>query len=287
MSVCRRWRSPLFADPEHYPLTHQYLHAKPLRLLEGWLPDAVTDTTAKRSRRAQRLLGDGCGVLSRLWAVGGGVLTHVVVRLPRELNLYLEAPQAARLELEHLFGTAARYVRVALGRAGQLHIHALVVVKAGTSAVLRGSYGPVYTRSVTNAADFMALAAYFSRPNDERASRPGRIDTLRYTRAQLAQQRLAASELYLNARLDAGKRLPHLAWSSNVPRLRSDAVNATEVNLPQAAPEDVVTGFQRPGHEIATPDLHEHLCSVAPAAVEARCDVVWPLARLPPPRWCL
>lgn len=211
------------ANATTHPLTACYQRVRPVCLWNGWLPDAVTDTTAKRRRKAKRLLGDGEGIFSRLWLVPDTLLYHLVVPLPRGLDFYLDAPALAHIELAQLLGTVPRYVRVALGRAQHRHIHVLVALHPYATLPSHGTYGSLHWELVQDADHLEQLADYFSRPNDERAGRPHPRDLARYTRSQLDRQRLDASELYLQARHHhTGRQLPRRSWSSHLPRLRPD-----------------------------------------------------------------
>lgn len=218
-------------DPITHPLTFCYQQVRPVCLLNGWLPDAVTDTTAKRRRKAKRLLGDGEGIFSRLWAVPNTQLHHLVVPLPRDLNFYLDAASVARTELTRLLGVAPRYVRAALGRAQHRHIHVLVALQPYATLPRHGTYGALHWELVQDAGHLEQLAEYFSRPSDERASRPHPRDLTRYTKDQLVRQRLDASETYLQARHDhGGRRLPSLSWTSHLHRLLPDPMPPVRVS---------------------------------------------------------
>lgn len=207
----------LLADYATHPPTYGFQTARPLRRLHGFLPDAVTDTTAKRKRKAAVLLGDGCGVLIWLWLLDGYELWHVVARLPRSLDFYGEAPAVGRAELRALFPDAPALALVAYGRRRRSHLHALVAVKQGTVLPKRGTFGRLFARRVKDAKHLENLALYFSRPADERAARPDRQAFLRYTREELRTQRLDASDMYLEAKSRLG-RLPHTRWRQNIPR---------------------------------------------------------------------
>lgn len=200
-----------------HPLTFQYQQRRPG---SDWLPDAVTDTTAKRRRGARRLFGDGEGVLCRLLVTPHSQLYHAVVALPPDADFYFDVPALARIELERLFGDAPRYVRVARGRAAVQHGHGLVMLPDSFASPSAGQYGPLYLKKVQDDQHLQNLAEYFSRPSDERACRSKPEDLARYSREELQDQKLDASEFYLTARRAArGKRLPRRSWTSNLPRL--------------------------------------------------------------------
>ena len=138
----------LLADLTTHPRTYGFQHARPERLANGWLPDVVTDTTAKRERRARLLLGDGCGVLPRLWVWPGCQLWHTVIPLPRDLDFYLDARRVAQAELRHLAPGAPALAQVAYGRHAHIHVHALVALPEGCVPPCIGSYGLVFSRLV-------------------------------------------------------------------------------------------------------------------------------------------
>lgn len=228
------------ADFATHPHTYGFQHARPERLANHWLPDAVTDTTAKRQRRADRLLGDGGGLLPRLWALPGHQLWHVVLPLKRGLNFYADARRAGQAELRHHLPHAPALAQVALGRHLQLHVHALVALPEGQAPPRLGRFGAVVSTPVNGAEYLRNLALYFSRPADERAARPDLKDQQRFSPAQLRQQRLAAAELYLEARTQIG-RLPRRRWTQNTSRPRDvgwgiQAVPATPAPRFQPAP---------------------------------------------------
>ncbi len=205
------------ASSSRHPFTFQYQQRRPG---SDWLPDAVTDTTAKRCRGARRLFGDGEGVICRLLVTPDSWLYHAVVALPPDVDFYFCAPALARVELERLFGRAPRYVRVARGRAGVHHLHALVMLSEPVASLTAGQYGPLYLKKVQDDRHVRNLAAYFSRPSDERACRSKPEDVARYSLEELQDQKLDASEFYLTARRAAlGGRLPRRSWTSNLPRL--------------------------------------------------------------------
>lgn len=220
----------LLADHTTHPRTYRFQYARPERLANGWLPDAVTDTTAKRERRAKVLLGDGCGVLPRLWVWPGCRLWHVVIPLPDDLDFYPDARRAGQAELRHLAPEAPALAQVACGRHAHLHVHALVALPEGCVPPRLGSYGSVSSRLVESAEHLHNLARYFSRPADERSSRPGRSSRRPFTPEQLRRQRLDASEMYLEARSRIG-RLPRRRWQQNISR---PYPAAGEIQLEQA-----------------------------------------------------
>lgn len=208
---------PLLADRVTHPRTYAFQMAQPLRRVHGWLPDAVMDTTAKRNRRARRLLGDGDGVFARLWALPGHRLFHVILCLPKGIDFYGCGPRIGRTELRFLFPSSPAVACLAYGRCGNIHVHALVALPEGETPPAGGTYGPIYAVPVVEADHLERLALYFSRPADERAARPDLKATLRYTREELEQHRLDASEMYLEARSRLG-RLPRTRWQQNIPR---------------------------------------------------------------------
>lgn len=206
---------PLFAPPSTHPRAYRYQCQRPG---SDWLPDAVTDTTAKRKRGARRLLGDGEGILCRLWALGGQ-LVHLVVPLPRQIDFYWEAPALARLELQRLLDAAPRYCKVALSRSARPHVHVLAVIPEGSTPPVRGTYGEVYAVPINTAEQLERLAGYFSRPNDERACRPQPKHLGRFTADELRTQQLDAAELYLSS-LRWDGRPERRSWTTHLPRLK-------------------------------------------------------------------
>ena len=213
------------ASSSRHPFTFQYQQRRPG---SDWLPDAVTDTTAKRRRGARRLFGDGEGVICRLLVIPDRQLYHAVVALPPDVDFYFGAPALARAELERLFGLAPRYIRVARGRTGVHHAHVLVMLPEALDLPSAGHYGPLNLNKVRDDRHLQNLAEYFSRPSDERACRSKRKDLARYSLKELQEQRLDASELYFTARRAAhgqGERLPRRSWTSNLPTINSPRRN--------------------------------------------------------------
>ena len=216
------------ASRSRHPFTFQHQQRRPG---SDWLPDAMTDTTAKRRRGARRLFGDGEGVICRLLVIPDRQLHHAVVALPPDADFYLGAPALAKAELEWLFGPAPRYVKVARGRTGVHHAHVLVMLPEPLNLPSAGHYGSLYLNKVQDDRHLQNLAEYFSRPSDERACRSKPEDLPRYSLKELQEQRLDASELYLAARRAAqgqGERLPRRSWTSNLPTINSPRRN-TEV----------------------------------------------------------
>lgn len=207
----------LLAEYATHPRTYGFQMARPLRRVHGWVPDAVTDTTAKRTRKAAALLGEGAGVLPRLWTLPGHDLFHVVLKLPDSIDFYTQAPATGRAEMDRLFPHAPMLAQVAYGRSGHPHIHAAIALPKGTRPPVAGTFGRLHAVPVTTASQLARLAGYFSRPADERAARPNRQATLLYTEQELQGQRLDAAEMYLEARSRVG-RLPRTRWQRNIPR---------------------------------------------------------------------
>lgn len=208
---------PLRADYATHPHTYGFQTASPGRWAFGWLPDAVTDTTARRRRGAARLLDHGAGVLPRLWTLPERVLWHLVIPLPRLPDFYASVSEVGRQEIARLLPQQPALIRAALGRGGMPHLHVLVSLAANAGPPTRGTYGRIKAEAVNTAVYLENLALYFSRPADERAARPRRQETLRYSPGELARQRLDAAEAYLQARLRHG-RLPRLRWQQHIPK---------------------------------------------------------------------
>lgn len=208
---------PLLAPHSTHPYTYGYQTARPERQANGWLPDAVTDTTAKRRRGAQRLIDFGSGVFPRLWTLSGRQLWHVVIPLPQMPDFYGCVRELGQAEMRRLFFQQPALVRAARGRSGHPHLHVAVALPAGDVPLALGTYGRIHATAIETTKQLWTLAEYFSRPADERAARPNRKDVLRYSRAALRQQRLDAAEDYLLARLRHG-RLPRLRWQQGTLR---------------------------------------------------------------------
>ena len=188
-----------------------------------FLPDATTDTTRKRERKAQSLLGDGVGPLARLWALAGDDLYHLVIHFPGSWDFYLESAKRIKRRLAELLGLAPRYVFVARSRTGRIHAHILVHLDSVPVDWGLASGETLFAVRVANTAHFLALTSYLSRPHDERAAKPKPTDCARFTPEELALQLLDASEEYLEAKARAGTRhLPRLSWSSHIPALVPD-----------------------------------------------------------------
>ena len=193
-----------------------------------YLPDAVKDTTNRRRRRAAILLGDGCGPFSRLYSLKGGRLYHLVMKYHVEWDFYVDASSQIKLSLERLLGTAPRYVFAARSKAGVIHAHVLVHLKAVPDDWVTTPEETLYIVPVNDDAHFTNLAEYFSRPHDERAERVNPEDLKLYTPDQLWFMRLDAAEDYLAAReRHIGQRLPALSWPSYIPELRPDSPDPT------------------------------------------------------------
>jgi hypothetical protein len=211
---------PVQASDRH-PQTFEYQRRR-LAVGTDWLPDAVTDTTAKRRRGAARLLGDGEGIIPRLLAQPHGQLHHAVVFLPIGIDFYRDAPGLGRAAVRQLFGNAPLYAKVALSRSCKPHVHVLVVLPAGFQLPCTGSNQSPYLKKVRDESHVRRLALYFSRPHDERACRYRPDNLRRYAKGELELQPLDASELYLTARQGAAtrcQRLPRRSWTSMLPYL--------------------------------------------------------------------
>ena len=276
------------ASSSRHPLTFQFQQRRPG---DDWLPDPVTDTTAKRRRGAKRLFGDGEGVICRLLVTPDRHMYHAVVVLPGDIDLYLDSSTLARAELELLFGPAPRYVKVARGRAGRHHVHALVMLPERHGLPPAGSHGPLYLRRVKDDRHLRSLAEYFSRPSDERACRSKPGHPPRYSLEELREQLLDAAELYLTARRAAqGQRLPRRSWTSNLPKLNSPR------RIESGAPRRLSSWCSGTS---ASP-LHAHGGSVRCAVTPVRhrtdspprvltsapfCPGAAVRARAPPPHW--
>ncbi len=240
----------MLAEVHTHPLTFRYQQQRPGC---DWLPDAVTDTTAKRQRGAKRLFGDGQGIISRLLAYSVGQLCHLVIPLQAGIDFYRDAPAIARKEMEQLLGQTPRYAKVSLSRSIQPHIHVLAMMPDLDNFDVQGSYGKVYCNLVETDDHLRNVARYFSRPSDERGCRPKPMDCRRYTPAQLVEQKFDASELYLQARNAAqGKPLSRLSWTTNLPRLKPDLhmlrVDLVREELPQPRPHCRSVGRVPTGH---------------------------------------
>lgn len=205
------------ANPQTHPRAYTFQSKRLVRRANGWLPDAVTDTNPKRIRKAAVLLGDGCGVLCRMWTLPGHELWHIVISLPDSLDFYAQAPTLGRAELRALFPDAPALARAAYAHRRRSHLHVLVAIKKGEQLPSHGTFGRLFARRVEDAHHLEKLALYFSRPADERAARPNRAASLRHTREELETQRLDAAEMYLEARARLG-RLRRTTWRQNIPR---------------------------------------------------------------------
>lgn len=205
------------ANPQTHPRAYAFQSKRLVRRANGWLPDAVTDTNPKRIRKAAVLLGDGCGVLCRMWTLPGHELWHIVISLPDSLDFYAQAPTLGRAELRALFPDAPALAWAAYAHRRRSHLHVLVAIKKGEQLPSHGTFGRLFARRVKDAHHLEKLALYFSRPADERAARPNRAASLRHTREELETQRLDAAEMYLEARARLG-RLPRTLWRQNIPR---------------------------------------------------------------------
>lgn len=244
----------LLANHATHPRTFAYQHARPECLVHGWLPDAVTDTSRKRQRLAQKLLNDGLGLLPRLWGLPGHQLWHVVVPLPEVTDFYANARSAGQAALRQLFPTAPALAQVAYGRSGLIHVHALVALPQGQAPSTSSPARRLFAGQVTTAQHLSNLARYFSRPADERAARPNRLARLRYTPEVLQQQRLDAAEMYLDARAQLGmKSLSRRRWAQHVRQISAEPEPQTWTGWGQATlKKPVSTGtpsFGRPQKE--------------------------------------
>lgn len=211
------------ATPTQHPYTYRFQQQ---RLAWGYvLPDAVTDTTAKRRRKAQQLLGNGEGIICRLLACHGRQLYHLVLALPENCHLYWDAPQLAREALEQLLGTAPHYAKVCLSRSGKPHVHVLAALNATELPAVEKAVN-LYCTVIQNDQHLYNLAQYFGRPSLEAACRPKPEHWIRFDAYELELQLLGAAEFYLTCRAEAHQRglpcLPRLAWSKHLPRLKPD-----------------------------------------------------------------
>lgn len=196
---------------------HPRTHAYQQRRGDDWLPDPVTDTSAKRRREGLRRL---LGPILRLCHTQHDHLAHVVVTTTwTNADFYRDAPLLARSLTARIFGHMPYYARLALSRTGTIHIHALVAMPGDARLPARGPDWHLHVTAVVDDKHLENLARYFSRPSDERACRPDYRDSRIYTVSELQEQRLAASEMYLQAKCSHHGRLPRRSWSGNLPCL--------------------------------------------------------------------
>lgn len=192
------------------------------------MPDAVTDSTRKRRRGAERLFGAGVGVLCRLLLARKKTeLYQLVVHLPEGCHLFWDGPRLARVELERLLDQLPYYAKLAMSRTGRVHVHVLVPFTKEKAAAFMESNSE-YCAPVRNDEHLLELARYLSKPRIEGAARPKPCDLARYSREDLEQQALDAAEFYLEAQAEAKRRglkqVPRLAWTHNLPFLKPDRI---------------------------------------------------------------
>lgn len=214
---------PPLSDPHHTPRTHGFQRQRPDGFGGGWLPDAVTDTTAKRRARARRLKGNGHGVAARLLACPGQ-LYHVVYHLQEPGNLYLDGRDLALAALDRLPPGLPLYWKLCASVRQHLHLHLLVAILDPALLEVLAGLG-FYCIPIRDDAHLESLLEYFSRPNDEASARPNRKGFLRYGNDQW-EARFAAAERYLEAREVHGRRpLPRLSGTRNLPFLKPERLS--------------------------------------------------------------
>lgn len=211
---------PPLSDPHQTLRTHCFQLQRPDGFGGGWLPDAVTDTTAKRRAGARKLKGDGRGVAARLLACPGQ-LYHVVYPLWETGNLYLNGRDLALAALDRLPPGLPQYWKLCASVRQRLHLHLLVAILDPAVLEVLTGLGCNCTPLLDD-AHLENMLEYFSRPNDEASARPNRKGFLRYGNDQW-EARFAAAERYLEAREVHGRRpLPRLSGTRNLPRLKPE-----------------------------------------------------------------
>lgn len=165
------------------------------------LPDRVRRSGKKEERKAAKLLGDGVGILSRLFTCGPG-LVHIIVslaaldlaHLEHEPNLYAhDAVGRIKAKTFELF-SGPFWARLEVGReARKLHLHVLA------------HESPPVTHHAEPVLDLGRMAAYLAK-------------------TQTPSDDLAAG-VFLVARVEAFKagkpRLPKTSWSRGIPSGRA------------------------------------------------------------------
>lgn len=226
---------------------HPRTHAYQQRRGDDWLPDPVTDTSAKRRREGLRRL---LGPILRLCHTQHDHLAHVVVTTTwTNADFYRDAPLLARSLTARIFGHMPYYARLALSRTGTIHIHALVAMPGDARLPARGPDWHLHVTAVVDDKHLENLARYFSRPSDERACRPDYRDSRIYTVSELQEQRLAASEMYLQAKGAQYGRLPRRSWTGNLPYLPC----MKQIPEVSEALGGLLLQIQRLGRPLATP----------------------------------
>ena len=187
-----------------------------------WLPDALVDTTRRRKLTAGRRLGGGLGLLPRLLVAADHALAWSVVPLGwvPGLDLYSQATAAqARQVARAVLGKTPAWVTLERGKEGGLHLNIL------HPAAARLAWPPKTWRRVLPSGDALKVLTYLSKPADARACSSRHPVTgyrSRPTPADLAEA-LVDYTTARQAAHEGGRRLPMLAWTVNLPRLRPDA----------------------------------------------------------------
>ncbi|GGK31239.1 hypothetical protein GCM10008955_26390 [Deinococcus malanensis] len=191
---------------------------------KAYMPDAVHDSTAKRWRGYQRLLGWGQGILCRLLAQHHSrSLYHFVLHMPGEFDFYLEGPSLARQAIAELLPEAPLYANLALSRCQRTHVHGLAMLTDYEHQRLQATRAVTSCRAIRTDKDMKDVGLYFSRPNDESACKSRPKDLALYSVEELAEQAREAAERWLEARNTCNTaRLPRRSWTRNLPFLKPD-----------------------------------------------------------------
>lgn len=218
---------PPLSDPTRTPRTYRYQLQHPDGCGGGWLPDAVTDTSAKRRAGARRLKGEGCGIIARLQACPGRIY-HVVRHLGEQGNLYLDGRKLALAALDRLPPGLPLYWKVCASILQRLHLHMLMAVPDPGLLKVLARLG-FHCFPIRDDAHLENVLEYFSRPNDEASARPNLKGLVRHGN-NVWEARFAAAERYLEARERHGRRpLPRLSGTRNLPFLKARRFSRLQV----------------------------------------------------------
>lgn len=176
-----------------------------------WTPDALYDTTGRRTRAAHKRLGFGSGLLPRLLVACGHELALVTVPLgygPPDALYTLETAETARRTVKAMLGRKTPYwAKLERGRRGLLHVHVMTSLRRGRAL-------PAGTRRKTVTKP-LGLVEYLSKPSDARACKQKGKGRRWYPPDPASLE--GAIETYEAAR--SRGRLPRLSWSNSLPRM--------------------------------------------------------------------
>lgn len=178
-----------------------------------YYPDALTDTTARRARRA----AGRAGIMARLLtATGGEAPAWLVVPLgeAKGAEFYsADVNLAAHHLAAEIVGDSPAWVVLQRGKNGGAHLNIFMP----KDAVPERELLPERTYIAPNVWDVEGVTAYLSGPSDQLAAKsrhPIGGYRLLPTATEMEQ---AGADLLEARRLAGGKRLPRMSWTVNLP----------------------------------------------------------------------